>query len=95
MKKPNNVIKVYNDDQILSGKSLLFRSSAAALAASLRVTTNPGVTEFWSASEDGQWYAADGDHWISNDGERGQHLYGRGGRLLVVVEIGVPGAEER
>jgi len=77
-----------HDDQILSGKSLLFRSYEAALEASRRVTANPGVTEYWSASSDGSWYAADGDGWISNDGERGQYLYGKRGRLLTVIEIG-------
>ena len=74
-----------NHDRILSGKSLLFRSRAAALSASQRVTTNPGVTEFWYGG--GLVYAAHGDHWIGTAGERGQYLYGRGGRMLAVEQV--------
>ena len=73
------------DKIILKGKSYLFKDYDAAMRQSKRVTTNPKILTLQSSNYSEQYYLACGEHWIANDGSRGQYFYGRGGRLVELI----------
>ena len=69
---------------VLRGARHCYRSYTAALRASRTATTRPDVLTLEHAGE--TVYLAAGDCWIGRDGERGQHLYGRRGAYVTLIE---------
>jgi hypothetical protein len=87
-----STIKIQNRgaDCCVSGASYLFRSEEAARRVSERVTTSPGVVSYWcedAVEGNHARYAAIGDNWIDSSGKRGTSVFGRGVKLLTVVEV--------
>jgi hypothetical protein len=76
---------VVAQDRVLRGASYCYRSHDSALAASRYVTTAPGVIALELPGGEAVYLAA-GDYWLGRDGEKGQYAYGRGRKLVDLVE---------
>jgi hypothetical protein len=72
-------------DYVLSGASYGWRDPAAALRHSRRLTTRPRVLTYNAPG--GEIHYAAGDAWIDSQGRRGVYHYGRGDRILEVVDV--------
>ena len=70
---------------VRGNKKNLYKSMQGALRQSAKVTTNPHVITI--QVDNFPNYLAGGDYWIDNNGDRGQYIYGTGGKLVELIDI--------